>query len=142
LKTLLVLTALFPVACFAALGDQLSTQIKSLSVQKAQESETTFRVVPEQENGVAIKEYIDANDLTFAVSWRGPRKPNLNLLLGKFVIQYAVAGAMKPIERGHRSRQISTDEIEVLHYGHWGDIRGFAYIKSKLPAGVSTGDLQ
>ena len=113
-----------------------------MSVQKAQ-SGSSFRVVESVEEGdIQVKEYIDANDFTFAVSWRGPRKPNISALLGKFLVGYTVASAMKPIQRGRRSMSVRTPDIEVLHYGQFADVRGYAFVKNRLPAGVTAGDLQ
>ena len=48
-----------------------------------------------------VNEYLSANGTVFAVSWRGPRPPDLSQLLGPYFAEYQTAAASPHAQRGH-----------------------------------------
>jgi Protein of unknown function (DUF2844) len=131
------------------LGGQVRTlnQLQSLTRGQAREEQTPVPSNPaytvEQistPTGEAVREYLSANGTVFAVSWRGPRPPDLSQLLGSYFTEYQTAAASPHTERGHLL--IRSDNLVVESSGHMRDLRGRAYDPSLLPPGVSADEIQ
>jgi hypothetical protein len=90
--------------------------------------------------GVTVHEYISSSGTVFAVSWRGPRPPDLSRLLGSYFSQYQAAAAAP--HRQQRHLNIKTQDLVVETGGHMRDLRGRAYLASLLPPNVSPEDIR
>jgi hypothetical protein len=90
--------------------------------------------------GTVIREFIAPSGVVFAVSWRGPFKPNMTLLLGQYMGKYVRA----PRQAGStRSRlMIEQPDLVVHAAGHMRAFAGIAYVPQLLPANVAEADLQ
>jgi Protein of unknown function (DUF2844) len=91
-------------------------------------------------DGVTVNEYLSPNRTVFAVSWRGPRPPDLSQLLGSYFPEYQAAAAAPP-EQHHRLL-LQTENLVVETSGHMRDLRGRAYIPALLPPGVKADEIQ
>ena len=90
--------------------------------------------------GEAVKEYLSPSGTVFAVTWRGPRPPDLSQLLGSYFTDYQTAVASQRAQRGHL--RIQSPNLVVESSGHVRDLRGRAYDPSLLPPGVSVDEIQ
>lgn len=90
--------------------------------------------------GVTVNEYVSPNGTVFAVSWRGPRPPDLAQLLGAYFAEYQAAAAAPQAQRRHLVVQSAHLVVEAS--GHMRDLRGRAYVPSLMPPGVSTDEIQ
>jgi len=90
--------------------------------------------------GVAVNEYVAPNGTVFAVSWRGPRPPDLSQLLGSYFAEYQTAAAAQRAQR--QSLLLQTEHLVVQTSGHMRDLRGRAYVPALLPPGVSADEIQ
>lgn len=90
--------------------------------------------------GVTVNEYLSSNGTVFAVSWRGPRPPDLAQLLGSYFAEFQTAAASPHPQRRHLF--IQTENLVVETGGHMRDLRGRAYLPTLLPPGVSADEIQ
>ena len=90
--------------------------------------------------GATVNEYLSPNGTVFAVSWRGPRPPDLSQLLGAYFAEYRTAAASPSAQRGHLL--VQTENLVVETGGHMRDLRGRAYVPGLLPPGVSADEVQ
>jgi hypothetical protein len=91
-------------------------------------------------SGTIVREYLDASGTVFAVTWRGPFKPDLPTLLGRYFDSYASA----PRSAGSTRSRLAIDQanLVVRAGGHQRAFVGLAYVPQLLPPGVSVADLQ
>ena len=140
----LVLTADPALPAWAGLGD-LEASVRSDSVKlKASPrviSRPSFTVheMP-MPAGTVIREFVAASGVVFAVSWQGPFKPDMNVLLGRYIGTYARA----PRSPGStRSRLMIEQPNLIVHAGgHMRAFAGIAYVPQLLPANITEGDLR
>jgi hypothetical protein len=90
--------------------------------------------------GVIVNEYVTPDGTVFAVSWRGPRPPDLSQLLGSYFNEFKSAAAAPG--RQQRHLYVKTQGLVVETGGHMRDLHGRAYIPSLLPPNVSTEDIR
>jgi Protein of unknown function (DUF2844) len=90
--------------------------------------------------GIVVNEYVSGAGTVFAVSWRGPRPPDLSKLLGSYFAEYRDAAAKPNPQRRHL--RIQTEHVVVESGGHMGDLWGRAYVPSLLPSGVSVEEIK
>jgi hypothetical protein len=120
---------------------QLSTGEQALHEQTPAPSNPAYTV--EQIStpaGVTVNEYLSVNGTVFAVSWRGPRPPDLSQLFGAYFAEYQTAAAQPHAQRGHLF--VQTENLVVETSGHMRDLRGRAYLPALLPPGVSADEIQ
>ena len=140
----LSLAAAFPVTSWAALGDSVTSVTSDSEKLKASPRVATRAAFTVHElqtpTGTVIREFAAPSGVVFAVSWRGPFKPSMSLLLGQYMGEYARA----PRSAGStRSRLIIEQPDLVVHAaGHMRSFAGIAYLPQLLPAGVTEADLQ
>jgi hypothetical protein len=129
---------------FATLGEDIS------SVQNDQTHlNASVRVVAGERysvqemqtpTGTTIKQYVSPGGTVFALSWRG-FAPDLQQLLGSYFDQYMAAAS----QAGHRwrgVRHIDTGDLVVESGGHMRYVVGRAFLRSKMPSGVSSDDIR
>jgi Protein of unknown function (DUF2844) len=133
-------TLLFCSSAFAALGQDVSS-VQSDGVQM----KTAVSVLPGQSYsvhemrapaGTRIREFVSPSGQVFGVSWQGSSIPDLRQLLGEYFDQYVHAAQTTP--RVHRRVvHIETGDLVFESGGHMRFIVGRAYLRDKLPNGVS-----
>ncbi len=93
-------------------------------------------------NGTTVREYVNAGDTVFAVSWRGRSRPDLAQLLGPS-FQTLQADAVRVA--GPRTRaplHVGRPGLMLQSGGHPGAFWGRAWLPQSVPAGVFVGALQ
>lgn len=87
-------------------------------------------------DGGAIREYVSADGIVFAVSWNTRFKPRLNELLGLYHEGYAAA-ASEALRRPGIQRQsvLRAQDLVVNSTSHLNVFSGRAYVPSLVPAG-------
>jgi hypothetical protein len=92
-------------------------------------------------SGVIVNEYVSPDGMVFAISWRGPRPPNLARLLGSYFSEYReAAGGSRSRRRGNLA--VHADNLVVDTGGHMRDLRGRAYAPALVPPGLSPDEIQ
>lgn len=93
-------------------------------------------------NGGIVKEFTRADGTVFAVTWRGPGRPDLRQLLGE---HFSTLQADNPIRRGPHFRRpmaVSRQDFIVQSGGHSGAFWGVAFLPEMAPSGFSPTDLR
>lgn len=83
-------------------------------------------------NGLQVREYRSPGGKVFAVSWRGPRIPDLRQLLGSFYGEFAQAAASTP-RYDHHHLSVTTSNVVVQSSGHTRSFFGRAWVPTLLP---------
>jgi hypothetical protein len=132
----------------AGLGGDLSSVSADRAHMNAQQRGsvpgTRFSVEQlELPSGTLVSEYVSPTGKVFAVSWRGPTKPDLRQTLGSYFDQVAAASKQAPHGPGTRRHfQIRQPDLVYESNGRMRDFYGRAYIPSLLPPNVSTADIR
>jgi Protein of unknown function (DUF2844) len=87
--------------------------------------------------GLTIHEYVSPDGKVFAVSWRGPRVPDLRTMLGSSFDEFAQARAALGVHRDHRHLSIQTQQLVVHSSGHLRLFSGQAWLPAALPTDFS-----
>jgi Protein of unknown function (DUF2844) len=140
----LICTSLWSRAAYAVLGapaDSVPADQARMEGKLATSSRPNFAVEQiSTSSGTVVKEYVSPAGTVFAISWRGPRPPDLSHLLGSYFAEYQAAAAQ--IHPQRRPLRVTTGTVVVEAAGHMRDLRGRAYVPSLIPAGVTTDDIQ
>ena len=132
-----------PALCLAALGDEAASVLsdsQALNATPRAAAHAAFTVHELQTpTGTVIREFVAPSGVVFAVSWKGPFKPNLPVLLGRYFAEYANAPRMPGNTRSHL--KIEQPGLIVHAAGRMRQFAGLAYLPQLLPADVSEGDL-
>jgi hypothetical protein len=91
-------------------------------------------------DGTIVREYASPAGDVFAVSWRGPTRPNLIELLGDHYPAFQQASRLPGHRRG--GLVVRTDHLVVEMGGHMRDFHGRAYLPDRLPASVAPADVR
>jgi hypothetical protein len=96
------------------------------------------------DSGTVVHEFVaTATNTVFAVSWKGPRLPNFNDILGTYATRYLKPTGSDVVQsRGLSGHGLQASDLVVQSYGRLGQFSGFAYLPSAIPAGVSLSELQ
>ena len=139
-----LLACMFLAPAWAALGEgvaSVKSDSQSFGASPRVSARAAFTVHELQTStGTVIREFVAPSGVVFAVSWHGPFKPNMTLLLGQYISEYARA----PRSPGStRSRLVIEQPTLVVHAGgHMRSFVGIAYVPQLLPANVVEADLQ
>ena len=146
-KIALAVSALLPLASYAALGEApgAGSAPKSLLQSAAPTSpsaSTTAYTVRESHDtdGVRIREYVLPTNVVFAVSWQGPVRPDMVALLGSYFPNAVAAGAGRARGTGPLIERKGDFQIESA--GRAGNFFGKALLPRLVPANVRVDDLQ
>jgi hypothetical protein len=143
------LTLALASTAFAALGgDEASVQndgqqmkASKLSMKSAQKY-TVHEI--QADSGTTVKEFVSPGGTVFAVTWQGPRIPDLHQLLGDYYEQFRQSAAQRRLgpTRYRGPLVIQRSGLVVESGGHMGAFSGKAYLPDLLPEGVQPGDIQ
>jgi hypothetical protein len=128
----------------AALGDRAESVAPDAAQFRAQARVSAGPAFTVHElhtpTGTVIREFVAASGQVFAVSWRGPFKPDLRSLLGNHYLRYASA----PRTAGSTRNRLLIDQPDLVVHsgGHMRYYSGLAYLPQQLPAGVTPEQLQ
>ncbi len=89
-----------------------------------------------------VREYVNAEGIVFAVSWKGPVLPDFGALLGSYATTFQ--SQMKDAGRASMRRapvQLKKDGLVLRSMGRMGNFFGSAYAPSLIPSGVSINDV-
>lgn len=142
--SLLVFGLLCPLVVFAALGedqssiDAESVQLHSSRLATAMQGYSVVEMQTPQQ--VRIRQFVSPAGVVFAVAWRGPFKPDLQLLLGRQFDNYRLARRDASPRRG--VQVIQQPDLVVQSGGRQRSFFGIAYLPGLVPAGVAVGSLQ
>jgi len=131
----------------AALGGKLdSMQIEASSLRGHLASTSSTSAYTTQvitlETGTTVREYANAAGQVFAVSWKGPRPPDLSQLLGAHFSEFR-ASLQTPVHGDlHRHVQVQTSQMMYVGGGRMNNMHGTAWLPAAIPAGVSPEGLQ
>jgi hypothetical protein len=95
--------------------------------------------------GTVVREFVATSSNTvFALTWSGSRPPNFADILGPYADRYLKKPAGADVIRvgGLRQRGLSSSDLVVESFGHYGQFSGYAYLPSAVPAGLSLTDIQ
>jgi hypothetical protein len=85
-------------------------------------------------SGMVIHEYVSASGAVYAITWRGPRMPDLRELLGPYFAQLARHDSHP--RGGHHRMTMTGADLEIRSSGHRRSFEGRAWVPSLVPAGV------
>ena len=91
--------------------------------------------------GTTVREYADTGGNIFLIRWEGQTQPDLTKLLGQYFEGYRDERRRQPKAGGRQAVEINSSDMVVHHSGHMGAIRGEAYLKSRVPVGLTIGDV-
>jgi hypothetical protein len=140
----LILLTLFsfgwPTVASASLGNKLPTieadrAHLSASINTEASGPATIHTLTSPNGGI-VKEYGAADGTIFAVSWKGPARPDLRQLLGD---RFSTMASMPRPGRRYMRRVVTMQRpnFVILSQGHPGAFFGFAYDPSLVPSGFS-----
>jgi hypothetical protein len=143
--SLLLLACLQSPLAHAALGEpaeSVSADTASMKASLRAVSKAALYTTHELQTdvGTSVHEFVTPSGVVFAVSWRGPFKPDLRALLGRYFDAYATAPRTAGAPRTHVT--VAVPDLVVLVSGHMRAFAGLAYVPSLMPANVTAGDLQ
>ena len=87
--------------------------------------------------GTVVQEFVNAQQVVFAVVWQGPVLPDLSEFFGDHFTAYQQAVQQKRAagQRGGVVRARKTDLV-LLSRGRMGHFEGYAYLPALVPHGV------
>jgi hypothetical protein len=149
----LVLALSYATAAHAGLGRPLSdaaqdgkpvAQVQRFSAQAAVGTTAGSAVVNAQTvqtpQGVTVTEYANAAGVVFAVTWKGPFKPDLQQLLGSYFSPYV--DAAKTQTQQLNLSLVTGSDIVVHSAGRMRGFLGVAWVPTLVPAGFDPSRLQ
>ncbi|HEV2114655.1 MAG TPA: DUF2844 domain-containing protein [Terriglobales bacterium] len=84
--------------------------------------------------GTVVREYVSpSSGNVFAITWKGPKIPDLRQLLGHYFDQYARAAQSR---RGHGPLIIELPGLVVQSAGHQRSFSGRAWLPQEMPQGT------
>ncbi|HEX3912730.1 MAG TPA: DUF2844 domain-containing protein [Steroidobacteraceae bacterium] len=145
LAAAMLITALSPRLASATLGGQEGTVQSDVAQAhasiKSSQDRVGYRVHEIQlPSGTLMREFVAPNGTVFAVTWRGPMRPDLRQALGRYFDAYVSAPKPKYADRRHVF--IRQGDLVVQASGHMRALTGRAYLASAIPAGVDLGEVQ
>ena len=147
MKNLVLFIVFISAQAFAVLGEKESSinadksHFKAKSYKRVQADEA-YSVHEMEIDGNQVKEFASSNGDVFAVSWRGIKPPNLEVLFGKHYTDYKAQFDGQPKQKGHQPILVKATNVVVRHGGHMRDLFGSACIPKLAPEGFHCEDLQ
>jgi hypothetical protein len=89
--------------------------------------------------GLSVREFVSPQGRVFGVSWGGRFRPDLNQLLGSYVINLQTATPAQTQVRHLRGLTVKTSDFVFTNFGTPRISTGSAYVPSLVPVNVSAG---
>ncbi|HTT12229.1 MAG TPA: DUF2844 domain-containing protein [Burkholderiaceae bacterium] len=129
----------------AALGGAATTlqddAVKLQAVQHVTSSRAGYAVHELTLNsGTVVREFLAPSGAVFAVTWRGPFKPDLSQLLGDYFPRVVAAGRQRHAD--HRMLAVHAPDLVIESGGRMRAFAGRAYLPELVPATVSLGAIR
>lgn len=93
-------------------------------------------------NGGVVREYTRPDGTVFAVTWRGPGRPDLRQLLGGYFDTMQADNAVRVGPHRRRPLAVNRPNLVIESGGHSGAFWGAALLPNLKPAGFSATDLK
>lgn len=92
--------------------------------------------------GTVVQEFVNAQQVVFAVVWRGPVLPDLSAFFGDHYVAFQRA-AKERRAAGQRGGALLAQQpdLVMVSRGRMGRFQGHAYIPSLVPSGVNIQEL-
>jgi len=91
-------------------------------------------------DGQTLREYVDHSGRVFAVSFQGPRAPELATVLGSYATRYATAAkAMRP---AHHVVVVNAPDLQIAVMRSGRSWQGKAILPAAIPAGVARAEIR
>ena len=143
LGALTLLAALGAAPAHAALGGDVASVLRDSTALGASHAVTPFAAYDLHEatsaDGTVLREYLDKSGKVFALSWHGPRSPNVPALLGAHAAHYA---AVRTRFSNHHVVNIDEPGFAVSIVKLPRGWRGQAVLPAAIPAGVARNELR
>ena len=150
IKIVLAVSALSPLASYAALGGAPNTAVAPQTLLRAatpnssSSAASTAAAYTVRESrdadGVRIREYVLPTNVVFAVTWQGPVRPDMVALLGSYFPNAVSAGTAHV--RGTGPLIERNGDFQIESAGRAGNFFGKAVLPRLVPANVRADDLQ
>ena len=93
-------------------------------------------------NGGLVREFSRPDGTIFAVTWRGPGRPDLRRLLGDHFGALQADNARRSGRPRRLPLMVNRSDFVVVSGGHPGAFWGVAYLPQAAPAGFSPSELR
>jgi hypothetical protein len=87
-------------------------------------------------HGTAVREFLRADGVVFAIAWEGIVHPDLSVLLGRYAGGWRAAREAAPPSRSRRRGRVVTADVIVETWGHMRHLGGRALAPALRPPGV------
>jgi hypothetical protein len=84
-------------------------------------------------SGTVVHEYLSPAGAVYAITWRGPRMPDLRTMLGPYFAQLSHAR----MKGSHHDATLTGTDFVLRSAGHGNNFSGRAWVPSLVPAGVA-----
>jgi hypothetical protein len=91
-------------------------------------------------DGLQVREYVARSGTVFAVTWKGPRSPDVSALLGAHAARYQAAA--RAHRGGHHVLSINDPDLVITVLRLPRGWQGQAYLPAAIPDGVSRNELR
>ncbi len=141
----LVLCAMTSRVATASLGDDVTSveadrvHMKAAAIATSRSALYTVHEM-QAAGGTTVREFASADGIVFAVTWKGPFKPDLRQALGRYFQAYQDAPRAK--RQGHSHDVVEQPGLIVHSSGRMRAFVGIAYVPQLVPAGVSVDQLE
>lgn len=146
-KIVLAVSALLPLASYAALGGAPNTAAAPQTLLRAATPNSSSSIAAaytvresRDADGVRIREYVLPSNVVFAVTWQGPVRPDMVALLGSYFPNAVSAAAGRA--RGTGPLIERNGDFQIESAGRAGNFFGKAVLPRLVPANVRADDLQ
>jgi hypothetical protein len=92
-------------------------------------------------NGEVVREFARPDGVVFAVTWKGPARPDLRQLLGPKFEDVQADNVLAGGRRTRRPLAVRRAGFQMNSGGHPGAFWGMAYMPALAPSGFSAQDL-
>jgi len=127
----------------AALGGDVASVVRDSAAIRATRLVTPFIAYDLHESvaadGTRLREYVDRGGRVFAISWRGPRSPDVSALLGTHAAHFYAARSRLS---NHHVAFVNEADLAVTVMKLPRGWEGSALLPTAIPAGVSRADLR
>jgi hypothetical protein len=86
-------------------------------------------------SGIVIHEYVSTGGEVYAITWRGPRMPDLRELLGRYFTQLDHRDSRQ--RGGHHRMTLTGSDLVIQSSGHRRSFVGRAWVPSLVPSSVN-----